>query len=221
MGSSGDSSSDNVVQQVAHLLLNAGTEYLRRIEDSSLLQTLSEDEEHVQDLIRDEPVKVDIPPNVRISAELLGEVGIFMKRSIPYRKLDVTYFSQSGLFVREVAAGVRHGDGISLGHYRFATAAMNSVFGADYTTAPDVTVMSKRQDSPTELSPILFAEVEDDNRSLSSLIRHCAALLANFPNLNAVLGIKGENTNTVEPLRINTLFLIQCDHEGENLVGLV
>ena len=137
MGSSGDSSSDNVVQQVADLLLNAGTEYLRRIEDSSLLQTLSEDEEHVQDLIRDEPVKVDIPPNVRISAELLGEVGIFMKRSIPYRKLDVTYFSQSGLFVREVAAGVRHrhGDGISLGHYRFATAAMNSVFGADYTTA--------------------------------------------------------------------------------------
>ena len=140
MGSSGDSSSDNVVQQVADLLLTPGTEYLRRIEDSSLLQTLSEDEEHVQDLIRDEPVKVDIPPNVRISAELLGEVGIFSKRSIPYRKLDVTYFSQSGLFVREVAASVRHGDGISLGHYRFA---MNSVL-AQTTPLPLMSPLCQR-----------------------------------------------------------------------------
>ena len=113
LDSSGDSSSDdNVVQELADLLRNAGTEYLRRIEDSSLLQTLSHDEQHVQDLIRDEPVKVDIPPNVLISAELLAEVGMFIKRSIPYRKLDVKYFSQSGLFVREVAAGVPRGQAV-------------------------------------------------------------------------------------------------------------
>ena len=112
LDSSGDSSSDNAVQELAELLRNAGTEYLRRIEDSSLSQTLSQDEEHVQDLIRDEPVKVEIPPNVLISAELLGEVGMVIKRSIPYRKLDVKYFSQSGLFVREVAAGATHGQAV-------------------------------------------------------------------------------------------------------------
>ena len=114
LDSSGDSSSDNVVvHQVAELLQNAGTEYLCRIEDSSLSPTLSQDKEHVQDLIRDEPaVKVNIPPNVLISAELLGEVGMFIKRSIPYRKIDVTYFSQSGLFVREVAAGATHGQAV-------------------------------------------------------------------------------------------------------------
>ena len=74
--------------------------------------------------------------------------------------------------------------------------------------------MSKRQHPPTASSPIFFAEVEDGNRTLPALIRHCGALLVNFPHLNAVLGIKGENTNTVEPLRLNSLFLIQRDHEG-------
>ena len=67
LDSSGDSSSDNAVQELAELLRNAGTEYLRRIEDSSLSQTLSQDEEHVQDLIRDVSVKVDIPPNALIT----------------------------------------------------------------------------------------------------------------------------------------------------------
>ena len=145
LDSSGDSASDNAVQELAELLRNAGTEYLRRIEDSSLSQTLSQDEEHVQDLMRDEPVKVDIPPNVLISAELLGEVGMVIKRSIPYRKIDVTYFSQAGLFVHEVAAGATHGQAVvsvahSLNHFArphhcFATTSTDSVFaGAGFTS---------------------------------------------------------------------------------------
>jgi hypothetical protein len=76
LSSSEDSSSpDTAVKQLAELLLNAGTEYLRRIE-VSLSQSLSQDE---KDLIRDEAVKVDIPPDVLISAELLGDVGMFIK----------------------------------------------------------------------------------------------------------------------------------------------
>ena len=57
-----------------------------------------------------------------------------------------------------------------------------------------------------ENSPIFFAEVEDGYRSLPALIRHCGALLVNFPNLHAVLGIKGEKTDTLEPLKVNALF---------------
>ena len=49
-------------------------------------------------------------------------------------------------------------------------------------------------------------EVEDGNRSLPALIRHCGALLVNFPNLHAVLGIKGEKTDTLEPLKVSALF---------------
>jgi hypothetical protein len=62
------------------------------------------------------------------------------------------------------------------------------------------------------LSPIFFAEVEDGNRSLPALIRHCGALLVNSPNRNAVLGIIGEKAGQLEPLKVNALFLIQCDN---------
>ena len=35
-------------------------------------------------------------------------------------------------------------------------------------------------------APIFICEVEDNNRSLPALIRHCGALFVNFPNLNGV-----------------------------------
>ena len=127
-------------------------------------------------------------------------------------------FSKSGLFVREVA--LSHTRGTAVGglyqhvkqHRPFVSMALGAVYGADYAAAPDDTVTSRGQNPPTALSPIYFAEVEDGNRSLPALIRHCGALLVNFPNLHAVLGIKGEKTDTLEPLKGNALFLIQCDN---------
>jgi hypothetical protein len=64
-------------------------------------------------------------------------------------------------------------------------------------TAPDVTVRSLglSNGDPSDnlaLAPVFFAEVEDGHRSVPALIRHLGMLLANFPRLNGVLGIKGE-----------------------------
>jgi hypothetical protein len=71
------------------------------------------------------------------------------------------------------------------------------MYGNAFISAPDVTVRSLAQASglpvkDSEYGPLFFAEVEDGNRSLPELIRHLGVLLANYPNLNGVLGIKGE-----------------------------
>jgi hypothetical protein len=58
----------------------------------------------------------------------------------------------------------------------------------------------------SEFAPLFFLEVESGNRSLLCLIRHLGMLLVNFPRLNGVFGIKGEEKNGI---RILVLILIE------------
>jgi hypothetical protein len=81
----------------------------------------------------------------------------------------------------------------------FVEPSYDSLFGNidNTSTAPDTTVRSLglSNGDPSDnlaLAPVFFAEVEDGNRSVPALIRHLGMLLANFPRLNGVLGIKGE-----------------------------
>jgi hypothetical protein len=115
------------------------------------------------------------------------------------------------VFVRSVASGYVHGEAVaevcgsvftavrpfSALPPRYARIGTGGMYGRDYISAPDVTVRSLGTDQggPTgdsELFPLFFLEVENGNRSLLSLIRHLGMLLANFPRLNGVFGIKGE-----------------------------
>lgn len=74
-------------------------------------------------------------------------------------------------------------------------------YGVNYITAPDVLLGAVGspagnglRDSPE--APIFVCEIEDHHRSLPALIRHVGALFTNYPNLNAVVGIKGGRTAT-------------------------
>ena len=92
-------------------------------------------------------------------------------------------------------------------------------WGDPLISEPDLTVLSlgRANGQPTgnsEFGPIFFAEAEHGNRSLPELIRHLGMLLVNFPNLNGVLGIKGEEDGNGN--KVNALILI----ERERQVGL-
>jgi hypothetical protein len=70
------------------------------------------------------------------------------------------------------------------------------MFGTHVISAPDVAVSSISSANGTPLrdtpeAPIFFCEIEGNNRSLPTLIRHLGMLQVNFPNLNGVVGIKG------------------------------
>jgi hypothetical protein len=96
---------------------------------------------------------------------------------------------------------------------------MAEIFGS----APDVTVQSLERANgqpmgDSELGPLFFAEVEHGNRSLPELIRHLGMLLANFPNLNGVLGIKGEEAGDNKP---NALILIEWRTEAVRHANLM
>jgi hypothetical protein len=115
--------------------------------------------------------------------------------------------------VRQVASGNTQGEAVAevvgaIGNavlpysdppQEFVSAGTGGIYGRKYNlvSAPDVTVRSlgRVNGQPmgnSQLGPLFFAEVEHGNRSLPELIRHLGMLLANFPNLNGVLGIKGE-----------------------------
>jgi hypothetical protein len=73
------------------------------------------------------------------------------------------------------------------------------MYGANLVSAPDVTVRS--------LGRVNGQPVEHGNCSLPEPICHLAMLLVNFPNLNGVLGIKGEEDDGDN--MINALILIE------------
>jgi hypothetical protein len=101
----------------------------------------------------------------------------------------------------------------------FVTTGTDGMYGSNIISAPDLTVQSLGQANgqPTrnsELGPIFFAEAEHGNRSLPELIRYLGMLLVNFPNLNGVLGIKGEEDSNGN--KVNALILIEW---RENMAG--
>jgi hypothetical protein len=132
-------------------------------------------------------------------------------------KLRVDAFHAAGeafykVFVRQVVSGHTKGEAVaelcrsvanavlpfSRRAPRYAAVGTDGLYGGAHISAPDVTVQSLERTNkggPTgdsELGPLFFLEVESGDRSLLSLIRHLGMLLANFPHLNGVFGIKGE-----------------------------
>jgi hypothetical protein len=204
------------VRQLAKALVEAAKLYKERDAQARLRN------EHF-----DEYVQVG-SGNFLIDIELLGQAcEIAKSRS---GRLRVDAFRAPGeefykVFVREVASGNTHGRAVmavagrvenavlpfsSLAP-RYAGVAGDSLYGTAHISAPDVTVESLGTDQgqPTagsELGPLFFLEVENGNRSLLDLIRHLGMLLANFPRLNGVFGIKGEEKNGN---RILVLILIE------------
>jgi hypothetical protein len=169
----------------------------------------------------DEYVQVELP-------QLLGQACEIAKGRV--EKLRVDAFQAPGeafynVFVREVASGHTLGKavaeiGISVGiavrpfsrrEPPYAKAGFGGLYGGAHISAPDVTVESSETSQGglagnSELGPLFFVEVENGNRSLPSLIRHLGMLLANFPHVNGVIGIKGEEKNGN---RILVLILIE------------
>jgi hypothetical protein len=168
----------------------------------------------------DEYVQVELPQhlgNFLIDIELLGQACGIAKGRVGRLRVDA--FQPPGeafykVFVREVHSGNTRGQAVaelcrSVGNAvlpfshrapRYAGVGTGGLYGGAHISAPDVTVQSLGTDQgePTvdsELGPLFFVEVENGNRSLPSLIRHLGMLLANFPHLNGVLGIKGEEKN--------------------------
>jgi hypothetical protein len=82
-----------------------------------------------------------------------------------------------------------------------------------FISAPDVTVQSlgdidgQRLGDSEILGPLFYAEAEQRNRSLLELIHHLGMLLADFPNLNGVLGSMGEEDD--DGNKVNVLILIE------------
>ena len=193
----GCTSRDTVVQQAASALVEAASIY--KNQDAI---ALSKGENY------DDFVKVELPGG--LSIDQLGDACSIAKCSVG--KLKVVAFQTTGeVFVRQVASGYTHGEAAgevfreisnatlpySRRPHRFVGVGYDGMYGTHIISAPDVTVRSlgRSNGEPTrglEDGPRYFAEVEDGNRSLLELIRHLGMLLANFPNLNGALGIKGE-----------------------------
>jgi hypothetical protein len=172
-------------------------------------------------------VKVDLPGGHWLPIDQLGDACSIAKRTVG--KLNVVAFQTTGeVFVRQLASGDTHGgvvvevirvistavDPFSRPPQVFVASAMGGLYGGFHLiTAPDVTVQSfgdinGQRMGDSEFGPLFFAEVEHGNRSLLELIRHLGLLLANFPNLNGVLGIKGEKDTNGN--KTNALILIEC-----------
>jgi hypothetical protein len=179
----------------------------------------------------DESVQVELPQHrgtFLIDIELLGRACEIAKGRVG--KLRVDAFQAPGeefckVFVRQVASGYTHGEavlevGAAVANAvlpfcrhapQYARAGTDGMYGSAHISAPDVTVRSIGTDQgepakDSEFAPLFFLEVEDGNRSLLCLIRHLGMLLVNFPHLNGVLGIKGEEKNGI---RILVLILIE------------
>ena len=170
-------------------------------------------------------VEVEIPGGTWLPIDQLGDACSIAKRSVG--KLEVVSFQSTGqVFVRQVASGYTHGLVVSqvngeMGNatlpyscrpHRFIGVGIAGLYGTHIISAPDVTVQSLGQPNgePTrdsERGPLFFAEVESANRSLPELIRHLGMLLVNFPNLNGVLGIKGEEDDHGK--KMNAIVLIE------------
>lgn len=171
----------------------------------------------------DDYVKAEFPK--WLSVGQLGEACDIAERTVG--KLKVEAFGKtSEFFVRQVASGYTHGEAVGevLGQIsgaahaysrlpqRFVRVGTDALYGSELISAPDVTVRSVghadgSSTGDSEHGPLFFAEVERGNRSLPELIRHMGMLLANFPNLNGVLGIKGEEAKNGNQL--NALILIE------------
>ena len=157
----------------------------------------------------DGPVYVSVPVQLEeddwFSAEELGAVsrnvgpGLRIDAYATSRKLELHSLARSyrhaGIcvevndMVSSVTRNFRRGVRPSICH------SSGGTFGVSFISAPDVLLRSIADDNGKELkdsaeAPIFVCEVEDNNRSLPALIRHCGALLVNYPNLNGVVGIK-------------------------------
>ena len=201
-----------MVQQAASALVDAANIYKNQDAEAS-----SKGENY------DEFVKVELP--AELSFDQLGDACCIAKRSMG--KLKVVAFQTTGeVFVRHVASGYTHGEAAVDVIREISNAALpfqeppqefvgvgsDGMYGTHIIYAPDVTVRSlgRPNGEPTkdsELGPLFFGEVESGNRSLPELIRHLGMLLANFPNLNGVLGIKGEENKNGNMM--NALVLIE------------
>jgi len=124
----------------------------------------------------------------------------------------VTGVNPGDIYVRHVESGHEHGTyvGKAFGSVTnpfdflatFLSSGSNGMYGrAGHTSvvAPSISIRSMSSPAgrgqPTnghETGSLFFGEVERGNRSLFSFTRHLGVLLANFPNLNGVMGIKGE-----------------------------
>jgi hypothetical protein len=156
----------------------------------------------------DGPVYVDCESQISpwFTAEELGLVCQSARRGA-----RVDAFQASGkVVVRECASGFRHSEaayyvggmvGGATSDYsnnvpRYVRKGSGGMFGTNVISAPDVAVRSVYSANGTPLrdtpeAPVLFCEIEDNNRTLPALIRHLGMLQVNFPNLNGVVGIKG------------------------------
>jgi hypothetical protein len=186
----------------------------------------------------DEYVQVELPQhlgNSLIDIELLGQACEIAKGSVGRLRVDAFQSPDeefNKVFVREVPSGNTHGKVVAevigrvyiavlpFSDYEppYAGVATDGLYGGahNYISAPDVTVESLGTDQgePTlgsELGPLFFLEVENGNRSLLSLIRHLGMLLANFPRLNGVFGIKGGKK---DGNRILVLILIEWSNNA-------
>ena len=102
----------------------------------------------------------------------------------------------------------------------------DGTYGVNYITAPDAVfavgspARNALGDSPE--APIFVCEIEDHNRTLPVLIRHVGGLFANYPNLNAVVGIKGGTTRAVAgDRRWAALFMVEQTPAGLSLTDLL
>jgi hypothetical protein len=203
-----------MVQQVADALVEAASLYEKQ-DKKALLKG-----DYYDELVRVERGGHWLP-----TIDQLGDACNIAQRSVG--KLKVLAFPNTGqVFLRQVASGHTHGEVVAEVVREFSNAALaysyppqafvstgtDGIYGSNIFSVPDLTVRSlgRADGQPTrnsEFGPIFFAEAEHGNRSLPELIRHLGMLLVNFPNLNGVLGIKGEEDDNGN--KFNALILIE------------
>lgn len=157
----------------------------------------------------DGPAIVEIPAELDIDDWFSpAEIGAVSRNVGPGLRVDAYRLSRQ-LEVHSLASGFRHARAcievndavaeVTRTFRRGAAASIqhssNGTYGLNFITAPDLLLGSTGDNNGADLgdspeAPIFFCEVEDSNRSLPALIRHCGALFVNFPNLNGVVGIK-------------------------------
>lgn len=158
----------------------------------------------------DGPVFVEIPSTMDEDGWFTAEeIGAVCRNVGPGLRVDA-YMQSRQIEIHGCATGFRHGSACVYTNRRIGLVTMDysdetpvyirhvsdSTYGVGFISAPDVLLSSvgssggnSLEDSPE--APIFVCEIEDHNRSLPALIRHVGALFVNFPNLNAVVGIKG------------------------------
>ena len=209
---------DTMVEQAAKAIVKAANIY-KKLD----AEAISNGENY------DDYVKVDLSAvGDFFRMEDLGDACCIAKRTVGKLKI-VVFPDASEVLVRQVASGYKHGEAVSEVNREIGNAALpysrarrgkapfiavgtDGMYGSTLISAPDITVRSVglpngQPTEASELGPRFFAEVEDGNRSLQELIRHLGTLLVNFPNLNGVLGIKGQQDENGN--RLNALITIE------------